>query len=445
MGTATDSGSGVQKNVSANSLGSAVKADGGAKADTAAVHDTTSAEDIDIAIDSAVDSAGETTPSQSRSQSTSRAVAGLVSMLWRGHASQPPTSATKVGESLSISASADMRRQDSQPDLALQTASADTHPEHLFSLAKNTPVVPTAQMVAPVIDTGSTEAHRQPFQGSQDFRDSGGGSPARGPAPVGLGINATGDAGVTVETKEKRKKKKSKKNNNTKEIALHNAIDGLAMPVKAVGFNQVTKLPVMTASPPPGNFTPPQGLFTFGTPYLNAKNGSNTLSRAASHTPSNSQDSIPDSASSTSSQTIGRSSTGDTIASDSPTRSTRIREAISKGSPHLIQGPRASRLLHKGKRMTSFARESQSASSPEEAESEINKFDDLIGKALEKSAPPMLYVYLGAGKRGAEPGWENENAVQIEEKAQQAVDRRCGGKGNAENVKPAPPSPRKGG
>ena len=90
--------------------------------------------------------------------------------------------------------------------------------------------------------------------------------------------------------------------------------------------------------------------------------------------------------------------------------------------------------------------DSPSESPPEQAESEGHLLDGMIDMSIErKELPPTFFLYVGPGKRGSEPGWEDESAGLVEEKMQEVVERKSRSMSNAENVRPASPSPRKGG
>ncbi|KAK5131730.1 hypothetical protein LTR08_000619 [Meristemomyces frigidus] len=410
-------------------------------------------------IAAAVDNAAETTPSHSRSQSTSRGVAGFVSSFFRsGQVSQPSTPAAKVGESSSMPASADMNRQDSLPGFKTKHAApAGPRMENAVGKATATLAAPAASVVSPTDDTGSTG---QPFRGSHDFRegdecrdsgDSGGGSGAGSHADVGLGIDATGDAGVTAEAKGKRKRNKPKKN---KKIVADGAVDPRAP------IDPPAKAPESTASVRPAESffqTPalpsPVGIFTF------------KGNQAVPDKPSDVQPPILDDDSDSSSLTLGRSCTEEAslpasdTAPDSPVRNSKIAttilQEISQGSPHLVQESR-SRLKHANKRIT-FARDSKSASPPEEAGkassgkagseeqvSDADAFDNMVDKSTDKKNSPVMFLYLGPGRRGTEADWEEKSVAKTHENLRKVVEWKTGSKDNAENVKPAAPSPRKG-
>ncbi|KAK4548139.1 hypothetical protein LTR36_010008 [Oleoguttula mirabilis] len=395
------------------------------------------------------DTTAASAPDQARSQSKSRGVFGcVINLLRSSQPTQPGTPETKLGESSSQPVSTDSSAQGTHVDqhhelVALPETHTNVNDADIE--AEDRSVAPVAQMVPPADDTGSTGRTSQPFRSFRDFhdndgcRDSGdsGGRTADGAhGDVGLGIDA-GDDVLDAESKPKKKKKKAKSKKK-----------------KARG-DGTTDQPNESLKSPPG----PEGSSPFAFEFK--ANGHPTASDELAHTPSNGLPSVSDVASEASSHTLGRVSSREQTptsrsasAAESPARSMIAKKIAAQGSSHLVEAPQ----LRRKQRIASSATKASETTTLTENESNTvylegtqAESDDevgggecldrmldhvLTGRSQNDKPPPMLYMYVGPGKRAQDLDWETEKTEGTEKRLEEAAEQKLGPQGHDENAKP---------
>jgi len=382
-------------------------------------------------------------PSQpSRSDSKPRSMLGYVSNLFSGQASRSSTPALKAGEPSYQPIATDGKAESitSSDDTAANTA-----PQRVYPVtpgkeeAEREPGTgaPVAQMVAPADSSGLSGRFEQPFRSSSDVHDgagcrdsgdSGGDLDASGGDGVGLGIStaaldASNEASVDQEVRPKKKKKRAGRKKKD-EVAgkPQESQDGGPTPEGTVESDATTK----------------PFAFEF------KANSQPLPSNAVSHKPSSSQVSISDITSEASSHTAGRSSREptptSTRASTTESPAKMIQKKLAQGTPHIVGAPP---LRRKTRRINSTAKASaeSTSSSLEKAESDnemevSNPLDNILGKIAHQNKqqqaqqPPMLYLYVGPGKRSEEKEWKEEQWDGVEQRVQEGAGRRLSEKEN---------------
>lgn len=402
-------------------------------------------------------------PSQARSQSRPRGVVGVVIDLFRStQPTQPATPEMRVdGQPSPVEASnssAQGMHVDQQNEL---TSFQETHTNVAEAdiEAGDRPLAPVAQMVFPSDDAGSNDHTAQPFlslrdvhdnNGCCDSGDSGGMAADFAHTDVGLGIEAGGDDVLNPDSKPKKKKKsKSKKKKNS-------AIDDTTGELD----ESLDQIPDLEEGPSPFAFEFKAN--SHPTPSDDVVRLSDNTLPPISDMVHNLSDRLPpisDLASEASSQTAGRSSSREhtptsasASASESPAGN-MIAKKVARGSSHLVQAPplrrKKGRIMSAAKSSeatTSTGDESNTVYMEAEVEStsdkgDSNALDDIMDKALhersQNSKPPVLFMYVGPGKRAHESSWEVETNEAVEKTLVEAAQRRLSCQGKRENSKPS--------